>query len=576
MTRHIPRHTAAADPPAPRRSVRNRPVLAGAGAGLALTCLVAAALLVATAPRGESGPAAGSCSGGPALRIAAAAEIAPAIEAVAAAAPPEGCPPEVVASEPSAVAAALRDEQLPADVWVPDSSIWTIRLAGRSQRDIPQQSPSLAASPFVLAVPAAVAAATAASAGGDGGPAPGMDLEALVPATGQPPAVQWALPDPDQSAGTVAALVALRAALGDRPDAAAVLTSVVRASDQQPGPDARTASLVRTAGGGPALAATEQQVAAHNAVFPAARLAAAYPRTPVVADYPYVVLTSDPDRRALAADVLERLRGGEARARLLAAGFRAPDGVADPSAPARAGIDPSRPATGPAVTAAAVGEAETALAAISRPSRLLAVLDVSGSMATPVPGASGVSRLGLAVQAAVTGLALYPDDTVAGLWVFSTGLTPSTDYREVVPMVPLGRGLDGVSGRQRLAEGLHSVAVTDGWTGLYDTVLAAVRQVRSAGDAQRVSSVVLITDGGNEDPTGGVDLPTLLQTLREEDDPAHPVPVFAISYGPDGDIAALDEVARATGGKAYVARDPQDIGAVMLDAIGRRACAPGC
>jgi hypothetical protein len=180
------------------------------------------------------------------------------------------------------------------------------------------------------------------------------------------------------------------------------------------------------------------------------------------------------------------------------------------------------------------------------------------------------------LQAAVNGLALYPDDTVAGLWTFSTNLTPTTDYQQVVPMVTLGRAADGSNGRQRLAQGLAGVKVTDGWTGLYDTVLAAVREVRKDWDPQRVSSVVLITDGANEDPQGGIDLPTLLQTLRQENDPDKPVPVFAIAYGPSGDLAALQQITQVTGGQAYAARDPRTIGSVMLDAIGRRACAPGC
>ena len=54
------------------------------------------------------------------------------------------------------------------------------------------------------------------------------------------------------------------------------------------------------------------------------------------------------------------------------------------------------------------------------------------------------------------------------------------------------------------------------------------------------------------------------------------MPVFAIAYGPSGDLAALQQITQVTGGQAYAARDPRTIGSVMLDAIGRRACAPGC
>ena len=86
---------------------------------------------------------------------------------------------------------------------------------------------------------------------------------------------------------------------------------------------------------------------------------------------------------------------------------------------------------------------------------------------------------------------------------------------------------------------------------------------------------MLVTDGANEDPQG-IDLPTLLKSLHDEDEPARPVPVVAIAYGPSGDLAALQAITNATAGQAYLSRDPRTIGNVMLDAIGRRACASGC
>jgi hypothetical protein len=197
-------------------------------------------------------------------------------------------------------------------------------------------------------------------------------------------------------------------------------------------------------------------------------------------------------------------------------------------------------------------------------------------MSTPVPGTSGATRLDLALRAAANGLALYPDDTEAGLWTFSTHLTRDTDYAVKVPILPLGPGADGISGRLRLGQALSTVTVKpQGDTGLYDTALAAVREVRRGWDPTRANSVVLITDGANDDDHG-LTLSQLLSELRRENDPARPVALFAIAYGPASDVPSLSAITGVTGGRTYAARDPRAIGQVLMDAIGRRACSGGC
>ena len=183
---------------------------------------------------------------------------------------------------------------------------------------------------------------------------------------------------------------------------------------------------------------------------------------------------------------------------------------------------------------------------VIRPSRLLALIDVSGSMGRAVPGTHGATRLDLAVQASLSGLAVYSDDTSVGLWVFSTGLTPKTDYRVMAPLNSLTRGPDGVSGRERMAQGLAKVKVEKGKTGLYDSVLAAVREVRRTWDPERVNSVVVITDGADTDPQS-IGKARLLAKLRKENDPKKPVAVFAIAYGPTGDLGTLDQDQRSDG-----------------------------
>jgi secreted protein with Ig-like and vWFA domain len=111
--------------------------------------------------------------------------------------------------------------------------------------------------------------------------------------------------------------------------------------------------------------------------------------------------------------------------------------------------------------------------------------------------------------------------------------------------------------------------MTDGGTGLYDTTLAAVRTVQDEYDARAINSVILLTDGENDDP-GSLTLGELVSTIERERDPARPIQVIAIGMGPDADANALKRIAGATGGESYVARDPDDIAEVFIDAMLRR------
>jgi len=99
--------------------------------------------------------------------------------------------------------------------------------------------------------------------------------------------------------------------------------------------------------------------------------------------------------------------------------------------------------------------------------------------------------------------------------------------------------------------------------------------VRAGWEPDRVNSVVVLTDGENDDPAG-IGLGELLTKLKAEADPARPVPVIGIAYGPDSDQGALVAISSITGGTAYTAEDPADVQRVFLDATGRRSCRPEC
>jgi hypothetical protein len=286
---------------------------------------------------------------------------------------------------------------------------------------------------------------------------------------------------------------------------------------------------------------------------------------PVPLDYPFAVMPGTSVDKATAASAILGLFAGDAyRNRLAAAGLRGDDGgigagfAAPKGAPAL---------TAPVTAAPDPARVDTALAtwsAITSPGRLLAVVDVSGSMLQAVPSAGGASREQVTVEAASRGLALFDDTWAAGLWIFSSQLDGATDYRELVPVAPLA------DQRQRLLNSLADVRPKpDGNTGLYDTTLAAYRAVQAGWDPSRVNSVVIMTDGKNDDATG-LSLDQLVDELRKTMDPARPIEIIAIGIGNDISEAELKRITDTTGGGTFTAPDPAKIGDIFLKAIALR------
>ncbi len=435
------------------------------------------------------------------------------------------------------------------DVWVPDSSVWSPSSSGAAT---PDPAAPLAFSPVVLAVDETTATSL-------GWPDRSVDAAAVLAAT-DPTAVSLQLPDPDtDAAGTLA--VAGLGALADRVPQVDLMLAQTLGSAKAATGDATVTVTTEHVVGAPSDAGdtgTDSGSATVAAYLPDAAL-----------DYPYLVLTDDPGRSALAQRLGAALRGQVAQQALRDAGLRDATGRAGAALLDAERVAADRPA-GAAPPPEALATARSTVDVLRRPSRMLAVLDVSGSMAAEVPGSDG-SRMDLARDAAARGLAMLPPAAVVGLWEFSTDLTGGDDHREALPLGPLTDGH-----RDAAVSALESLRpVEGGGTGLYDTTLAAVREVSVGWDVSRVNSVVVVSDGRDED-RDSVGLTDLLATLRAERDLDRPVPVNTIAYGPDSDAAALAAIAAVTGGAFYSAPDPRGIDRVFLDAVSQRTCRPLC
>ena len=206
---------------------------------------------------------------------------------------------------------------------------------------------------------------------------------------------------------------------------------------------------------------------------------------------------------------------------------------------------------------------------LSLPSRALVLMDTSGSMTTPVEG-TAKNRIEVLVETASLGLGQFPDDAALGVWAFGGDVgTPERPYREVAPIGQLGSTTPGGTQRQVLGAALKSLpGLVGGGTDLYVSVLDAIDSLQRSYDPATVNSVIVISDGAN-DNVSQLSKEEFLDRLRAKVDPKKPVIVVTIGIL-DADQATLAEISRATGGSSHIARAPREIAKVFAEAIQQR------
>lgn len=373
----------------------------------------------------------------------------------------------------------------PPQVWIPDASTWLTRVRTVDRQVLGLDTPSIAISPVVLALPEPAARA-------EGWPATRIGWDYVMAGMKAKPPAPVAVVEPRRSAVGLAGLLALgglatAAAKAAGKDAETAVLGTYRGLSlaRAVTPDELLSRVPRTAEEKSRFRAallSERDVREYDAAGPPVPLAAVYPEPAAPAlDYPYATLAGlSPAESAAAGQLRTWLRGKAARTVFTRHGFRTPDGSVGPGFPTGNGVSPA-PVRPPGKI-----EPETLDAAlrwwteVSQTSRVLAVIDVSGSMAEPVPTAGGLSRLEVTRRAASAGLALFTDDSELGLWVFSTRMDGKKDYRELVPVTPLS------SSRKTIAAELTKATVkAGGGTGLYDTVAAAYATMVDNYDPKR-------------------------------------------------------------------------------------------
>lgn len=494
---------------------------------------------------------AGGCDTVEQYSLAVAPSIEPAVSSVLSGGADTRCYEFTVdAAEPGDVAGLLGKGIDAPDLWIPDARWWASRAAPTAAGPVQMIAGAVASTPAVLVGP------------------PGQVPEV--------PTWRAALAIPDLVLGnplrTGVAAAPIRAALAETQDdpvaVGTVRTAMVPLAQQE---SIRTeeapsgADLLAAAGADDAVGiSTEQQVLA----FSEANESALETRVPangsILLEYPVVVTSPVPDRHHRATDaarVLVDVLGTEDALEVLHdEGFRGPDGEPLPEGRGIGGV--------PLLSLRDEAMAEEALGAwslMALPIRTLVAIDVSGSMQFP---AGDGTRMDLTVRAALAGNAMFPDSVSAGLWAFSQNLGgEGQDYVELVPIRRYDTDVDGRTQREVMAAQAEKVpGLVGGGTGLYDTTLAAFRAVQRSYDPRAVNSVIVLTDGANEDPDSITEA-QLLDILAREQDPARPVIVVTIGITEDADARTLAEISRVTSGSSYVARDPADIANVFVNAL---------
>lgn len=317
-----------------------------------------------------------------------------------------------------------------------------------------------------------------------------------------------------------------------------------------------------------AFPTSEASLAQHNRFNPKNQMVAVVPSegTPSF-EYSLITMSEDPARKKGIESLREFLSTPEAAKIMATFGLRSTAVPVTLPTP-EGSIGDIKASASP--SAAQVAAATDVWQSATTDFQLLSVFDVSGSMNEKV---GDTTRVKITQEAAGIALNALPGSTKLGLWVFSNDKGPNgEDYKEIVPIGTLSDDQH----RARMAAAAASLSKeVEGWTGLYDTIWAAYQEVKANYDPKRVNAVVVLTDGKNEDPGGGLSLDQLMANIRQATDPKRPIAITTIGIGPDVDAESLRKISRGSFSEFYGAPSPADMTTVLAKALFDHECKDG-
>lgn len=322
----------------------------------------------------------------------------------------------------------------------------------------------------------------------------------------------------------------------------------------------------------PLMVMSEQAVWRYNNLHSEAAAQAEYMDSTYYLDYPYVVRSEESAVTRAAEEFRNAVRADENQEHFLGEGFRDTDDNMDPEAlAADAGFQEEVPEELPVPSEGSIEELTRSWTQLKMDSRVLTIVDVSGSMMAEVPG-TGMTRMQVTGAAAEEGLDMFTPSSELGLWEFSTDVNDGLHHQELAPVRELQADSEGGEDhRDAIAQELDDLQPRpDGDTALYETYLAAYEEMSRTYRPDRTNVILMLTDGDNDHP-GGMELQELLDGIDELSSPSRPIPIITIAFGPDVQhLEPLQEIAATTGGAAYMTEDPRDIGEIFVQAFSLR------
>ncbi len=280
-----------------------------------------------------------------------------------------------------------------------------------------------------------------------------------------------------------------------------------------------------------AVATTEQQVKTQPG------LAAFRPAgSALVADYPAALMSGpwvDKTQNLIAGRFTDYLRKPEQAQIFAAAGFAAAPQTPN-AAPARAALDKVRATLANPVLGV----------------RATVLVDVSASMGT-TEGAK--TRLANVVAALNSTMTVMPPDFGLGVWTFGKNLDGTEPHKVAAATAALTDDQ-----RTKVATALSALRPSETRSDeAYPSLIAAYKSAVSGYTPGRTNSVLLITDGPDDDST--VTGPQLASSITAATDPAHPVRIDVIVLGGNG-TQTLQALAQQTGGSYTRLTTSDDLG----------------
>ena len=275
----------------------------------------------------------------------------------------------------------------------------------------------------------------------------------------------------------------------------------------------------------------------------------------LILDAPWVT----PAERSAAQDFLRFATTRDGQAVVRKTGYRDLTGDADPAV-ASVGhyADAAKLRTLPPPSGELLAAVQDSFPAVRKRARVLFLVDMSGSMTTPI--APGMTRLQAAQQAIARALPYFTDDDEVGL----AGFSNLPGQHAIVPglvarVAPLRQKRPALLAALRGLKAIRS-------TPLFAATQQFTAQMAAEYRPDWINAVVLLSDGHN-DTSDYTDTLTSMSAGITRATKDRPVLVFTLAYAEKADVPTLQDIAKLTHAHYYDATDPARLERVLGDLV---------